>query len=221
MAKVGPSSEVRKSSNESITQMKKFLTETWVKQKLFAVFSQCFEQLKNSGADPEDERILGMYLQLFIRNGASLDPEKKKQFENYSKEISDLCTKFLSNVNEDTSFVELSEAELDGIYNSKKINKNFINFFFFFKKKGMTEDYKSSLKKSDSGKFIVTMKYPDVFPLMRQCKVEESRKKVSHCFDSRCVNENSALLENIVKLRSSKNPFNFIFNINFSLNPYF
>lgn len=67
----------------------------------------------------------------------------------------------------------------------------------------MTEDYKSSLKKTPEGKRIVTMKYPDVLPFMRQCKNAEARRKVSYCFDNRGADKNLDILAKIVRLRAS------------------
>jgi Zn-dependent oligopeptidase len=60
------------------------------------------------------QRLLDGYLQLFQRNGAALDDEKRKHYENLNKKISDLCIKFLQNVNEDTSHCCFTKEELDG-----------------------------------------------------------------------------------------------------------
>jgi hypothetical protein len=35
------------------------------------------------------------------------------------------------------------------------------------------------------GKYIVTLQYPDIFPLMKTCRVEETRRNMQLLFDSR------------------------------------
>lgn len=65
----------------------------------------------------------------------------------------------------------------------------------------MSSIFLSSLDKTEIGKRVVTLKYPHYFPLMRQCEVEETRRRVCTAFDARCKDENSKLLRNILKLR--------------------
>jgi len=56
------------------------------------------------------------------------------------------------------------------------------------------------LKKTDDGKYVVTVKYTDLFPMLKLCRVEETRKRLSVANDSRC-RENVALLEEALALR--------------------
>lgn len=45
------------------------------------------------------------------------------------------------------------------------------------------------------------MKYPEVLPALKLCKVEETRRKLSLAYGSRCVTENIPLLEDLVAKR--------------------
>ena len=66
--------------------------------------------------------------------------------------------------------------------------------------KGVPETTMSGFRR-DGEDFIVTMKYPDVMPIMDHCDVEETRRIVLTAFNSRGGPKNLALLEETIKLR--------------------
>ena len=62
-------------------------------------------------------------------------------------------------------------------------------------------DLVNSLKKSD-GKLKVTMKHiPHFFPVTRKCRVPATRRRMNVAFNSRCMKENTPILEELVELR--------------------
>jgi len=83
-------------------------------------------------------------------------------------------------MNEDTSSIKVSRDELQGL----------------------GDDYISGLKpaEGDESKLVLTMKYPDVFPALRQAQIEETRKKVEYAFSGRCA-ENVPIAEEVFHLR--------------------
>ena len=68
----------------------------------------------------------------------------------------------------------------------------------------MSDDFLKGLKQTEEGKYIVTMKYPDVLPVLRLASIEQTRKSVQQVFDNRCANINLDLLLKIVQLRQGK-----------------
>ena len=65
---------------------------------------------------------------------------------------------------------------------------------------GVPEDLVNSFEKSD-GKLKVTTKYPHFFPVTRKCRVPGTRRKMNVAFNSRCMKENTPILEELVALR--------------------
>ena len=45
------------------------------------------------------------------------------------------------------------------------------------------------------------MKYPEILPALKLCKIEETRKKLNYAFGIRCVEKNIPLLEELVQKR--------------------
>ena len=69
----------------------------------------------------------------------------------------------------------------------------------------MPEDWMSArLIKEDGdnkGKYDVSIKYPDLFPILKKCKVAATREKMLRAHNSRCMEENTPIMEELVKLR--------------------
>ncbi|RKP06668.1 thimet oligopeptidase-like protein [Thamnocephalis sphaerospora] len=120
----------------------------------------------------EDRRLFDKIELDFKRNGLALPEAQRNELKVLKKQLADQSIEFSRRVNEDATSVAVDESELDG----------------------MPRDWIDGLSKDESGKRLVTMKYPDFFPLMKMCKVEETRKKVLFANDSRCK-DNVATLE--------------------------
>ena len=70
---------------------------------------------------------------------------------------------------------------------------------------GLTKNYFNKaivFVQTESGEYIVSLKYPVYFPIMKECIVPETRRKLNIAFDSRCVNENTKIFEEILELRA-------------------
>ena len=115
---------------------------------------------------------------MYSRQGAHLSEEKRKEYEQLMNTIIEKQNEFSKNLAEEKTELRFKEKDL----------------------KGVPETTMSGFRR-DGEDFIVTMKYPDVMPIMDHCDVEETRRIVLTAFNSRGGPKNLALLEETIKLR--------------------
>ena len=108
--------------------------------------------------------------------------EIREQVKTIKKKISDIGTQFSSNLNEDVTFLYFDKEDL----------------------KGVPDDLVESFEKNEQGQCKVTMKYPHFFPVSRKCQVPETRRKLETAYQSRCLVENTKILEELVQLRQQR-----------------
>jgi thimet oligopeptidase len=128
---------------------------------------------------PQDRRLVELMMRDFHRAGVDLSDEQREKLVSLRSRLAELQTRFSSNLDEDTSSVEMAREELDG----------------------MPEGYVARLKKTPAGKYVVTTKYPDYFPFMENAKSSDARRKLEVAFMSRGAKENVKLLDEAVALR--------------------
>lgn len=136
--------------------------------------------LHNKPRNANEKRLLTETLRSFEKNGLKLSDEKLAELKTLLGEISRKETKFSANLNNDTSSVEFTEAEL----------------------KGVTSNFLSRLKKSSNGKYIVTTKSTDYNAVMENAENPETRKRIMAAYFQRGGAENTQLLEEAVALRA-------------------
>jgi len=136
-------------------------------------------QSKAEQVGPQDRRLVELMMRDFHRAGVDLSDEQREKLVSLRSRLAELQTRFSSNLDEDTTSVEMSAEELDG----------------------MPQSYVGRLKKAASGKYIVTTKYPDYFPFMENAKSTEARRKLEVAFMRRGARDNVKLLDEAIGLR--------------------
>jgi thimet oligopeptidase len=131
----------------------------------------------------EEEKYLKYKLRDYRRSGLQLPSEERAVLSDMKKELADICIQFSKNLNQVTTTHSFTIEEL----------------------KGMPSDFISGLKKdeNDDGKYIVGLKYPEVFPVLNLCEVESTRKTMEVLMNTRCIHSNTPLIERAVSLRTS------------------
>ena len=182
-------------AREASSTAKQTLRDMWNKaygrEDLYQVLKGAFVQNENDGSlDAEDVRFMRKTLSAFEQNGVGLgSSDVLARYGTLNEACGKLTAQYEQNINEDTSVVLLSKAELDGC------------------KKSLLEGLPTSEDPSvpSGGElYEVSMKAPTRIPVMQYAVNSDTRKKTKLISDKRCMQNNGPLLEEILQLRMDK-----------------
>ncbi|KAL0476988.1 hypothetical protein AKO1_006361 [Acrasis kona] len=176
---VSTSKDVRDAASAAEVSISQFGIESGMRLDVYTAVKSIKDKFYND-LQQDQKRLLDRMVLDYERNGLGLDEEKRNKVMELKKELSKLCVDFSKNISEDKTTLLFTEQELDGCSN----------------------DFIQSLEKDvDTGKRKVTLKYPEILPVMRNCKVEETRKALDHAKASQCQEVNVSLFEKALKIR--------------------
>ncbi|CAL8093275.1 unnamed protein product [Calicophoron daubneyi] len=178
---VFPVREIRDAGCSAARQLSDLEVELEMRKDVFDKF--VFLQ-KNAPphVSPELKRYVDFKVRNGKRNGLHLPEEERKKIEALSKEENQLAIDFEHALNEENSVLEFSEEELAGC----------------------PQDFIEGLKKLDSGKRQITLKYPHYFPASEKASNPDTRKALETAFNSRCAKENQPILKRLMAIRKER-----------------
>ena len=140
-----------------------------------------FVAVKEFTAKNEAEaRLYNRSITSFELNGLGLPDGELAAVREMKQNLTSLESRFSQNLNLDSKTVEFTAAELDGAQ----------------------PDFLSRLAKTQDGKYVVTMKYPDYYGVMENAKSSETRRRMAFAFNNRgSPGENTRLLQEAIVLR--------------------
>jgi Zn-dependent oligopeptidase len=162
---------------EATKLMDQFNIERGMRADLYKIVKEASTVLPPS-LDSESRRLVEKMLIDFKLNGLELVPEKQSQLKKLKGRIAEVEVEFSNNMNEDNTTMTFSKEDLEGC----------------------AAAFLEGLGKAEDGKYILTMKYPDVFGVLRNAVKESTRRAIGIAFDARCP-QNAALISEAVKLR--------------------
>lgn len=181
---VSASKELRDASTQAEQKLRDYGIEQSSREDLFKVFNKLFEETKDyDSLTDETKKYIKEINDGFRRNGLALPLEKREKVTEIQKKLSNLSLEFGKNLGEQQEFLLFTKEELDGV------PEDVVSQF----EKVETEDGVEKLK--------MTFKYPDIFPVLKYAKNEETRK-LAFVGDQNKVPQNEKLLQEAVKLRT-------------------
>ncbi|HZS39714.1 MAG TPA: M3 family metallopeptidase [Polyangia bacterium] len=175
MKEVHPDAEVRKAAAACEARAGKYFVQVSARKDLY----QAMKDADVRKLDAVDRRLVEITLRDFRRNGLELPDEDRQKLIEIRSRLAELGTQFSSNLDENTDTIEATAAEL----------------------KGLPEEFIARLKKAPSGKYIVTTKYPDYYPMMDNAADEGVRKRLYLAFNGREAKRNLPILKEAIALR--------------------
>lgn len=175
-----------KALRDASTKAEQILDENSIEQssriEVFTVYNNLLEKIKGTNeTNPEYLKFLEKTVKHYKRNGLDLPKERREEVKKLKIELSNLTTQFSKNMNEEKSFIAFTLEQLQGVPEL------------------IVEQYE---KFDDDGveKYKVTFKYPDILPLLKYAKSEDTRKK-AFIANSNKVPENVEILDKVIRLR--------------------
>ncbi|CAO3657059.1 unnamed protein product [Mucor hiemalis] len=181
LSQISPDEAVREASVAAETKYDQFSIDQTMRHDLYSVIQNYINKTDIDSLGAEESRLLRKMERRFLRNGLHLSEDKREEFKELRKRLSEVCIEFNKNWARESSTVKFTKEELEGL----------------------DDDFLGGLKTEEEDgvtKYVLTMKYPDVRPVLKLCKNENTRKAHSTAYESRNP-ENIALLEEAIKLR--------------------
>ena len=110
--------------------------------------------------------------------GMELSDDKFDSLKEIKKSISELCSDFSLNLGNENYVENISRDQFTGL------PEKFIQE-----------------RQNEDGTLKITLKYPDIIPIMEYASNRDLRNKISVLFKSRCMQENTPLVEQVLELR--------------------
>ncbi|EGG22266.1 peptidase M3A and M3B domain-containing protein [Cavenderia fasciculata] len=174
--------EIRDASNAAESELNKYSIKTYMREDLYNAITEYVQVNPDYQTKlvPQQARLVKKTLEDFEKNGLQLPKEKRDRLKEIKEKISDNGIAYSQHIAEDKTTVAFTKDEL----------------------KGVPEDILEGFQKEEgTGKYLATLKYPDLVPIVKYCQVTETRKKMDYLNGRKCIDTNLEILQNTLKLR--------------------
>lgn len=169
--------EVRKASAEAERRIDAHVLMCSKREDIYRVVKAIAARGEWISAESKD--YIQCLVRDFERNGLNLTVTKREEMQRLQAQIDELSLRYIKNLNDDSSFLLFSEAELAGL----------------------PSEFLKGLEKAENGKFKVTLRSNHVAAVLELCKVGTTRRMVAVAYGKKCGEVNLSVLENLLQLR--------------------
>ncbi|CAM8978042.1 unnamed protein product [Rhodiola kirilowii] len=174
---VSPSADVRKASAEAERRITAHQSLCRDREDVYRIFKAL--AAKGESMNPEATYYIQCLVREFERNGMHLSSAKRIEMLRLRNQIVELSVQYVENLNNDMTFILLSEAELLGV----------------------PAELLKSLEKDDSFMYKVPVRSHFISPILDYCKIGKTRKTLTEVYGKRCGDVNFPILKKLVQLR--------------------
>ena len=128
---------------------------------------------------PTDQKLANDIIRDLRRMGFNLSEKNFKLLKGTQKKLQKMAQEFERIINEYEDHIEVSHEQLSGL----------------------PERYIEGLQRTDAGKYIVSLQYPEFFPFMRLAEDNESRRELANKNLRKGGKENLERLKQMIELR--------------------
>ncbi len=180
---VHPDEAMRNAAHEAVIKLQDFWIDTIAaNKKVYAAFKDYYEgAYKTEKLTDEQRYFIEESMRDFKRVGLHLPDEQLAQVKELTKQLAVLSQQFERNIAEDMGKKHITVSK-DGLL-------------------GLDDDFIGSLKRTDDGNYILGVDYPTYFNVIKNCRVEQTRKDLYHAFGNVAYPENEILLKEVIAKR--------------------
>ncbi|KAJ2741528.1 metalloendopeptidase, partial [Coemansia sp. BCRC 34301] len=179
---VSTDKDIRDASMTAEKKLDAFEIESNMREDVYKAVRAVFDnESEMASLGSEDRRLVEKMERVFRRHGLALDKDQRERLGKIKVRLSELATSYSHNINEGDGKAVFTRDELEGLSSD-----------FFEGRATETIDGQEG--------FVVTTKYPDVRPVLRLAKREETREHMIAVRGQRCP-DNIPILQEAVGLR--------------------
>jgi len=174
---VHPDSGVRKEGLQAVERVSTFRNTVTADPRA----ARAFASLDTTRLSPVERRLTSLALRDFRRAGAFLPEAQRHQVRKNLETLDRLSTTFARNLAEDTTKIVVSESELTG----------------------MPADWIARHRRDSTGKLILTLQNPDIFPVLDYAADRSLRQRMWLGFENRARAPNLVVLDSLLRIREA------------------
>lgn len=182
ISKTHPNSFFRNQATVCKDQLIEFSLNLFSSKSIYNIYNEAYKNIENQEVplSKEKEEYMKWKMKSLRSEGLHFEDNEYLRVKALKTDIHSLESSFLKNIDEDQSFILVSDEELLGV----------------------PESTINSLEKENTFLKKITCQYPHYFPVMRYCKVEKTRQTLYRAFKSRAAEKNVPILKELIQKRN-------------------